>query len=697
MRKLYFFSSFFFLFFFSGDVLQAGDFSIGTYPKIIELSDVTISCEAYEKYYRDLFEAAASSKGAYSHAVIELNEKFGTYQSGRIISNSQILSKNGLSLPTHKNLKNIECTVRYKDEKVYAGNLNGKEMYETVKVAYFDRQNTTVKIRNGYIDQCDVWVAHTMKMEMDDCGTGKIVRYFDVKTQCGKYPYTMKFSQTIHIVSTCNFSDAVLEVPKTQTMCGPIKFLNNNQVDLPKDVRMVRLRGGWTSTCGKSTIIESFKDQVFKISGMDRQYLIVRTWTFQDYCSGKKLSAEQKFRIDDTCGDPDPKPDPDPEPEPDDKDVFEVLSKLGDLEISQEKYEMIYEEVVEKSVELSKMGISDLSSGLLNTLFGTYEVDSKNSDREKFNIYTQGCENGIPHDTILQFRNGVIQNKCSKGLEIEQVLDFVHDKCGIGGLQRKFILKSKCGDEQERDTLIQNIKIVSPCPLGPAQFKVPADTTICAGLEVDDDGILVLPVDSRPQYMEPDSRGWEIEYKYVIVYSPDHRDLIHVERIWTYADTCSNDTLVLTQNLELIDTCGGEYIMALEREERGQIIRVSKKGQEVSSFMTDEEGRIRMDEPDIIEWKGDQLNTSRPMSTTVAYPNPFTKNVILEFEPSEGGLVEIRILDMQGRQVYSEKYEMDSGAQQIILTEEKFREPGMYNIQVIEKDETWNKKVLFQR
>src|SRR5699024_3861009 len=201
------------------------------------------------------------------------------------------------------------------------------------------------------------------------------------------------------------------------------------------------------------------------------------------------LSAEQKFRIDDTCGDPDPKPDPDPEPEPDDKDVFEVLSKLGDLEISQEKYEMIYEEVVEKSVELSKMGISDLSSGLLNTLFGTYEVDSKNSDREKFNIYSQGCENGIPHDTILQFRNGVIQNKCSKGLEIEQVLDFVHDKCGIGGLQRKFILKSKCGDEQERDTLIQNIKIVSPCLFGPAQFKVPADTTICAGLEVDDDGI----------------------------------------------------------------------------------------------------------------------------------------------------------------------------------------------------------------
>src|SRR5699024_655931 len=133
-------------------------------------------------------------------------------------------------------------------------------------------------------------------------------------------------------------------------------------------------------------------------------------------------------------------------------------------------------EVVETSVDLSKMGISDLSSVLLNTLFGSYEVDSKNSDREKFNIYTQGCENEIPHDTILQFRKGKMQNKCSKGREIEQVLDFVHDKCGIGGLQRKFILKSKCGDEQDRDTLIQNIKIVSPCPLGPAQFRVPADT-----------------------------------------------------------------------------------------------------------------------------------------------------------------------------------------------------------------------------
>lgn len=696
MQKIYSYSVLiFFVSTFSAS-FSAAETTGGTYPNTIKLSDVTISCEAYEKYYQNLFEAAAASQGAYSAAMLELNERFGTYSAGRIIFQNTILSKKGNPLPTHTNVKNIECTVRYKDEKVYAGNVNGKDVYETVKVATFDRRNTIVKVRNGYIDQCDIWVANTMKMDIDDCGTGKIIRYFDIKTQCGKYPYTMRFSQTIHVVSTCDFSDAVLDVPKTQHLCGPIKFLNNNRVEFSEEVKPVRLRGGWSSSCGKSTVIHSYRDQVMKMAGMDRQYLVVRSWTFEDYCSGAVLKADQKFRVDDTCGDPDPKPDPEPE----EKDPFMVLAKLGDIEISHDRYEMIYEEVVGSAVDLQKMGITDLSAGLLNTLFGTYETDIKFDNRGRFNVYTQKCEKGLPADTTLQYRNGVIQNKCSKGLDIEQIIGTVFDDCGVSGLIRKFIVKSKCDTGKKRDTLVQNIRIVSPCPLGAAQFTMPADTTMCAGLDVDENGVILLPLDSEPVYSEADGRIFKTDYRYVIFYAPDHPGLIQVERIWTYADTCSNDTVTLSQNVELVDTCGGEFIYALGMPDRGQVIRVDQTGQKVTSFKVDEKGRVRMMEPSGISVSDPDLHSAFEAvaeSGAEVYPNPFMQSMNLRFDLSRSGPVDVHILDMQGRKIYSRRHEMVKGVQEISLSEDKFSGPGMYVIQVIEQDKVWNKKVLFQQ
>src|SRR5690625_7289556 len=44
--------------------------------------------------------------------------------------------------------------------------------------------------------------------------------------------------------------------------------------------------------------------------------MVVRSWTFQDYCTGKKLTADQKIRVHGTRGDPDPKPDPKPDAKP---------------------------------------------------------------------------------------------------------------------------------------------------------------------------------------------------------------------------------------------------------------------------------------------------------------------------------------------------------------------------------------------
>src|SRR5690625_868447 len=99
MQKIYCFFSFLFLTLFMSSLSWAEEAPGGFFPKVIELGDVTISCEAYEKYHKDLFEAVDASKGAYTHALIQLNERFGTYHSARIITSTNIRSKNGLVLP----------------------------------------------------------------------------------------------------------------------------------------------------------------------------------------------------------------------------------------------------------------------------------------------------------------------------------------------------------------------------------------------------------------------------------------------------------------------------------------------------------------------------------------------------------------------------------------------------------------------
>lgn len=701
MQKNYLFLPLLFLTFFTNLHSWAEEAPGGFFPKVIELGDVTISCEAYEKYHKDLFEAVDATKGAYSHALIQLNDRFGTYHTGRIISSSNIQSKNGLVLPVFSYVKNIDCQIDYKYEDVYVGIVKGKKVFEKIKVASFNRKNVNQPIRNGYVDHCNIWVAHSMDMKINDCGVGKIIRYFDVKMECGKSSYLRKYSQTINVVATCSFSDAVLEVPKTQEVCGPIKHISGGRVEFSEKVKPVTINGGWASACGESPLVKSYTDMVMKIQGADRQFLVVRSWTFEDYCTGKKLTADQKIRVDGTCGDPEPEPDPkpDPKPDPEDKDPYIVSQKLPDLEISIEKYEMIYKDVVDNSVDLFRMGKEDLSSGLLNTIFGSYEVAGKKVDPGHFNLYTQLCEEGMPQDTALQKENGMIRLQCSKNVNITQVLGFVSGgDCGERGLERRFIVEAECGKEKTTDTLVQKIRIVSPCPLTASQFVVPADTTICEILGMDDDGNYLLPALDDPEYMEADRKVLKSDYSYTITFSSQKPYVTHVERQWTYMDTCALDSVVLRQFIDFVDTCDtGEYVMAQAMPTRGKMVRVSKTGQNVMEVQMDEEGRVKMGEPEPVEAEDVRLEPERANHDgDEVYPNPFSQNVNLEFRVMQSGPVNLEILDANGRSIYRNRYDMEQGFQKITLSRDKFQNPGVYIIQMTEEDRVWNRKVVFQ-
>src|SRR5690625_6140249 len=91
-----------------------------------------------------------------------------------------------------------------------------------------------------------------------------------------------------------------------------------------------------------------------------------------------------------------------------------------------------------------------------------------------------------------------------------------------------------------------------------AQFVVPADTTICETLVMDDDGNYLLPELDEPKYLEADRKALESDYSYIITFSSQKPYVTHVERMWTYQDTCALDSVVLRQFIDFVDTCGVE-------------------------------------------------------------------------------------------------------------------------------------------
>src|SRR5690606_18715118 len=270
-------------------------------PKIIKLEDITISCEAYEKYYRDIVEDAAKNNSPKWNAAAKsrLDEAFGTYKTAWIKSPEWIMDMYGKKLPTHKSIRDIECATEYKSEKVYTG--TGHDKWNIKNVPYIVKKEKYNQIRLGYIDDCKIQVTQDIWPELGKCGTGTIIRNFTIGVWCGNSDYTLKLTQKIHIVPSCSFSKEMLNIPDVQWMCAPIKYEDNNHIKLPDYIKPVTLRYGWESSCHSSKVYISYYDRMYKLIQENRQYVIIRTWQFSDYCSGKKIEAEQKIMVDGLC------------------------------------------------------------------------------------------------------------------------------------------------------------------------------------------------------------------------------------------------------------------------------------------------------------------------------------------------------------------------------------------------------------
>lgn len=649
-------------------------------PKIIKLGDITISCEAYEKYYRDIVEDAAKNNSPKWNAAAKsrLDEAFGTYKTAWIKSSTWIMDAYGKKLPTHKSIHDIQCETKYKTVKYTTGH---QTKYK--KEPYLEKKHTYDKVRLGYVDDCKISVVQDIWPELGKCGTGTIIRNFTIGAWCGSQEYTLRLTQKIHVVPSCSFSKEMLYIPDVQYMCAPIKYKDKNHIDLPDYIEPVHLYKGWETSCQSSKIYVSYYDKHYKLIQENRKYVVIRTWTFSDQCTGKKIVAEQKIMVDGLCRDDDDPDKPDKPDKPDDPDKdtvqYALLNSLEDIFISQKSYLDTYKGIVDLSLESYRKGQTDLSAELLDAIFGTYEIQSDTNKVDSVTVYTMECNDGQPIDAEMKIRNGVIQADCPKKLTIHQKLSEEYTNCGSTGLVREFIVESQCDTVIMRDTFVQRIVFRPTCALTAAVFDVPADTVLCGTLQRDTSDRIILPVNDQPAYVGDSMRSFDIDYKFLVNYSSEDPERTEVTRVWTYTDTCLNETTMLTQKLILMDTCQSNLERAMSRE---VVMDVSRANIE-SGIAKEVKQAMAMSE---------QLETEK----SFVYPNPFTQEVGLNFYQQEAGLTSVRILDSRGRFISEQRFELDRGSQQIYLHEEHFQVSGLFILQLVSGDQVENFRVLYQ-
>lgn len=658
-------------------------------PKIIKLGDVTISCEAYEKNYRQIVENAAKNNSPKWNAAakLHLDAAFGTYKTAWIRNSDWIIDKYGKKLPTHKSIKDIECYTRYKKKGSGSGHghSSGYNDWNSQGHHYNEKKEVTDKIRLGYIDDCKIMVKQDVWPELGKCGTGTIIRNFTIGVWCGSRDYTLKLTQKIHVVPSCSFSKKMLNIPDVQWMCAPIKYEDNNHVKLADYIKPITLHKGWESSCHSSKVYVSYYDKVYTMIQEHRKYVVIRTWVFSDQCTGKKIEAEQKIMVDGLCRDDEPdepsEPDEPDDPEPPVKDTvqYERLHPLDDIFISYETYGDTYKDIVDLAVETYRKGNTGLSADLLNAIFGQYQIQSDSVNVDSVTIYSMECNDGNPIDTQFMVSNGVIQADCPDNLKISQKLSEEYTDCGATGLRRQFIVESKCDTVVMKDTFEQRIVFSPTCALTAALFDVPVDTVLCGTVGKDENNRITLPVDDQPLYTGDSTRQFEVEYKFYVSYSSEDPYRTDVNRVWTYTDTCHDEKTMLSQNLVLMDTCASELAQGKSRP----IVQTVSKDN-IQWGISDEIREIEHEEV--------QLS----LQEVSAFPNPFTQSIRLNLHLQENGPVEIRVMDSHGEFLSRHHYDLNVGEQQVNLSGDLFEVPGMYILQVISDDRVDNLRVIYQ-
>ncbi|WP_236980705.1 T9SS type A sorting domain-containing protein, partial [Membranihabitans maritimus] len=286
-----------------------------------ELEDLTISCEAYNLFYKDVVEEAASynavggSISDTSGVYASLDEAFGKYIKTWVNNQGQPTDIEGNVFGDSVlqfYYSTVVCEEKSVTEKIADTLHDGtiawitkvrKESYlDTIREAGY---NGVIGVNCSATCEQDVWI------DLDDCGYGTITRRFFIQGGCGPHATPpQEVEQVIYVEPACEVRLSMFDLPsdigtKTEALCVASEVtVNNLPTSLTGDATLLPHLEG--ALCNAVAI--GHEDKVSRILDASGMYKVERTWEFIDWCDqDSRITHVQEIivQVDPECTEPD--------------------------------------------------------------------------------------------------------------------------------------------------------------------------------------------------------------------------------------------------------------------------------------------------------------------------------------------------------------------------------------------------------
>ena len=201
------------------------------------LPDLAVSCEAYNTFYKEIVEAAASygETGSVSDTTgvfADLDSVFGGYvktwvdNQNRPVDPDSYRDGNPLSdSELNFSYLNVSCVEKTETEKIAVEGHDGTISWinEVTKSTWLD--TTVQNAANGIIGvNCSVICEQDVWVDLDDCGQGTITRRFFITSGCGDHAgVSWEVEQVITIGSACAMRESMFDLPaNVGTLDAPV-------------------------------------------------------------------------------------------------------------------------------------------------------------------------------------------------------------------------------------------------------------------------------------------------------------------------------------------------------------------------------------------------------------------------------------------------------------------------------------------
>lgn len=272
--------------------------------KLITLDDVSISCDAYAKYYKpvlDLASEAVSSdvdQAVFNH----LDNLLGGYTIAWENDKGQPTDMAGQVLPEKFNVIDTYCEDTFKEVKYQDTLHDNRVVWKTRNVPVTYLSDISEDYKRGFVGvNCGATITQDIWPDLNDCGIGTIKRRFHVTTGCGEKQMTTTYIQTIHIEATCELSEDMFSWPEDTQVCLAITYNSKGNVNLPISL-VGKVEYTFPAAC--RMIAVGYKDKVLNAEGSSMKK-VVRTHSVLDWCTGETIDYDQIIVVTDTCENPD--------------------------------------------------------------------------------------------------------------------------------------------------------------------------------------------------------------------------------------------------------------------------------------------------------------------------------------------------------------------------------------------------------